>query len=367
MPSATATPPQVLLRGHGLSRTEREQLLAPYLPKPRHDTTPTQACSARTEHRSLRSRFADRLAALLLHLIHTLVYLLLRTLFTIHLRLRQTRHAVRSRLLSLAYHHHRTPELITRDVRHLSRLPQHLSVILTLDAAAGSAAHPAPPDALDRLTADAAELAAWCAAARIPLLSIYEPTGALKAGAGIPRLHRACADTLRAYFPPGAAPALRIRAPNTPAYSPPESPSPSPPSSSEPCTEQPAHMLTLLLLSAADGRATLVDLTRTLAEMAQQGRLAPSDITSELVDAEISHSCCGEPDLLIVMASSAAGARGSSSSSSSSRRRKRRSSGGVAGGGSTSGHALDFADGVLGDGVSLRGYPPWQVRLTEIT
>jgi dehydrodolichyl diphosphate syntase complex subunit NUS1 len=101
--------------------------------------------------------------------------------------------------------------------------------------------------------------------------------------------------------------------------------------------------MNLLLLSSTDGRDTLVDLTRTLTEMSQAHKLRPSDITSELINAEIcattsisslrhsdmsnendlttpSSIDSGEPDLLII----------------------------------------------FGPYVKLDGYPPWQVRLTEI-
>jgi dehydrodolichyl diphosphate syntase complex subunit NUS1 len=54
--------------------------------------------------------------------------------------------------------------------------------------------------------------------------------------------------------------------------------------------------------------------------MSQHGKLSPSDISSELIDAEISESVMGEPDLLIL----------------------------------------------FGDKIVLEGYPPWQVRLTEV-
>ena len=81
-----------------------------------------------------------------------------------------------------------------------------------------------------------------------------------------------------------------------------------------------AGHLSLLLLSADDGRSTMIDLTKTLAEMAQRGRLQPSDVSPELVDAEITESIMGEPDLLML----------------------------------------------FGPVVRLRGYPPWQLRLTEI-
>ena len=78
--------------------------------------------------------------------------------------------------------------------------------------------------------------------------------------------------------------------------------------------------LSILLLSAEDGRATLVDLTKTLTEMSQRHKLSPDDLSLDLIDAEISESVMAEPDLLIL----------------------------------------------FGPYVELQGYPPWQVRLTEI-
>lgn len=78
--------------------------------------------------------------------------------------------------------------------------------------------------------------------------------------------------------------------------------------------------LSILLLSSEDGRSTLVDLTKTLTEMSQRNKLSPNDISLDLIDAEITESVMGEPELLIL----------------------------------------------FGPDVELQGYPPWQVRLTEI-
>jgi undecaprenyl pyrophosphate synthase len=54
--------------------------------------------------------------------------------------------------------------------------------------------------------------------------------------------------------------------------------------------------------------------------MAQRGKISPSDISIDLVDAELTESVMSEPDLLILFSPS----------------------------------------------VELQGYPPWQIRLTEI-
>lgn len=103
-----------------------------------------------------------------------------------------------------------------------------------------------------------------------------------------------------------------------PSFSPPTTPG-QPNRSSESSNLAP-YQINVLLISEDDGRNTIVDLTKTLAEMAQRRKLSPGDISSELVDAEISESVMGEPDLLIL----------------------------------------------FGPQVMLEGYPPWQIRLTEI-
>ena len=54
--------------------------------------------------------------------------------------------------------------------------------------------------------------------------------------------------------------------------------------------------------------------------MSQKSKIAPEDISTELIDAEITESVMEEPDLLML----------------------------------------------FGDSVVLQGYPPWQIRLTEI-
>lgn len=76
----------------------------------------------------------------------------------------------------------------------------------------------------------------------------------------------------------------------------------------------------MLLLSAQDGRDTIVDLTKTLSDMAQSGTLHPEQINANLIDAELCEAVSSEPDLLVLFSPT----------------------------------------------VTLKGYPPWQLRLTEI-
>jgi hypothetical protein len=102
---------------------------------------------------------------------HVLVFALIHIFFSVYIRIRQAYHAVANRIYSVYYHHHRTPELIRRDVKGLRRLPKHLSVILTLEDQRRSGA------GLERLMNEVTDVAAWCASAGIPQLSIYEKTG----------------------------------------------------------------------------------------------------------------------------------------------------------------------------------------------
>ncbi|KAL4887904.1 Undecaprenyl diphosphate synthase [Aspergillus ambiguus] len=300
-------------RGSRLSAADRENILKPYLPDPsdlrnrsRRKKTPPRKTPIRT---FLKSQ------------LHQLVYTIIHIFFGIATRLVHSYHAVVDRIFALVYYHHRTPELIRKDVKNLDRLPEHLSVVLSLRR---------EDDALAVLMDEVAELAAWSVSAGIPVLSVYEKTGLLKSC--IPLLHKVITKKLASYYgSPSQQPTLNLFAPHHPVYQPPDE------TVNQPAQKSNTHSLTLLLLSATDGRETLVDLTKTLAEMSQNGKLSPADITMELVDAEISEitthplqpsgavedpavAVKPEPDLLLV----------------------------------------------FGPILKLDGYPPWHIRLTEM-
>lgn len=78
--------------------------------------------------------------------------------------------------------------------------------------------------------------------------------------------------------------------------------------------------MSVLLLSAEDGRDSLVDLTITLTEMVQRKKIQVHDVTQVLIDAEMTETVMDEPDLLVLFSPR----------------------------------------------LELSGYPPWQLRLTEI-
>lgn len=124
----------------------------------------------------------------------------------------------------------------------------------------------------------------------------------------MPRVYEAVIQKFTFYFA-GQHPSLSLTSPNKDACSSPALAG----------GDKHGH-LKLHLISAQDGRESVVDLTRTLAEMSQRGKISPRDISMELVDAELSEGIMPEPDLLILFSPN----------------------------------------------VELSGYPPWQIRLTEI-
>ncbi|KAJ6140720.1 hypothetical protein N7497_011613 [Penicillium chrysogenum] len=284
-------------RGTKLSAAERESLLKGYLPDPAELGTKPAPQPTASERRKAQRKTPIR--TFLKSQTHYLAYAFTHIIFGIVVRLLQAYHAVVDRIFAIVYHHHRTPELIRKD----------------------------EDDALAVLMDEVAELAAWSSCSGISQLSVYEKSGVLKSC--IPTLHQIITTKLASYYgTPSHQPILQVFAPHHPVHR-------SAPISNTTDNTAQHQTLTILLLSSTDGRETLVDLTKTLAEMSQNGKLSPEDITPDLVDAEISEITTQplsmdpslpdtvlkpEPDLLLV----------------------------------------------FGPFLKLDGYPPWQLRLTEM-
>ena len=47
-----------------------------------------------------------------------------------------------------------------------------------------------------------------------------------------------------------------------------------------------------MFISEEDGRESMVDLTKTLCDMAQRGKLSSEDVSVELIDAEVKGTSC---------------------------------------------------------------------------
>lgn len=144
---------------------EREKMLKPYLP--RESIMPKRPSSSSSNH-GPRFHHRQRVRPAMRHIVHSLLFNLIHVIFSVYVRCRQIYHALLDRTFAVLYYHHRTPELIKRDVARLSRVPKHLSVILEVKDGR---------DGLEGVMGDACELAAWSASAGVRSLSIYERSG----------------------------------------------------------------------------------------------------------------------------------------------------------------------------------------------
>jgi dehydrodolichyl diphosphate syntase complex subunit NUS1 len=152
-------------KGSTLSVADREKLVKKYLPEPNLRQRPQRSKKGK---KGSKPQKPQPIRTFLRSQFHFLVYFVIQIFFSIYIRLRQSYHAVIDRILAILYYHHRTPELIQKDVKGLSRLPEHLSVLLTLKR---------EDEALEILMDEVAELTAWTVCAGIPILSVYEKTG----------------------------------------------------------------------------------------------------------------------------------------------------------------------------------------------
>ena len=150
-------------RGSFLSPKQREDLLKPYLPAP-----PSRSPAAAPAPRKRRLQPIQNFPKQQLHL---LVFIVIHMLFSAYIRIRQTYHILLDRVFAILYYHHRAPELIRQDVKNLSRIPEHLSVILELKGDGRGTA------GLETLMDEVAEISAWCSCVGISMLSVYERTG----------------------------------------------------------------------------------------------------------------------------------------------------------------------------------------------
>jgi dehydrodolichyl diphosphate syntase complex subunit NUS1 len=149
-------------KGILLSPKQREEMLNPYLPTP---------LSTKSQASAPQKRMLQPLQDFLKQQLHLLIFTIIHTLFSVYIRIRQTYHVLLDRVFAILYYHHRAPELIRQDVKNLSRIPEHLSVILELKGEERGTA------GLEALMDEVAEIAAWCSCVGIPMLSVYEKTG----------------------------------------------------------------------------------------------------------------------------------------------------------------------------------------------
>jgi dehydrodolichyl diphosphate syntase complex subunit NUS1 len=166
-----------IVNGKQLTAKDREELMRPYLPPAPADSSDASRNSSPAPRKKQTMRKnrppTKRKVGFVRNALHVTIYIIVSFLFSVFFRFRRSWRLVTSKIVSLLKYHHRTPEFIQRDTKHLERLPQHLSVILDFhesDEELGNAG-------LEGLVNDVCEIAAWTASAGIPFLSVYERTG----------------------------------------------------------------------------------------------------------------------------------------------------------------------------------------------
>ncbi|EMG49140.1 hypothetical protein G210_0167 [Candida maltosa Xu316] len=207
---------------------------------------------------------------------------------------------------SLTYYPSKSPQVIRDDVNKLSKIPKTISCILDLkdedDENGGK----------DGLISSISELTAWSISAGLKKLIIYEFTGTLTQSTEcVADLRKYITKTLTLYFGTEAIPTFSIRVPhkNLIIYS-----------DNYKSDKNVIADLEIDLISRVDGKPTLVELTKTMSELAVNRELSIKDITIDLIDEELRELVGPEPDLLISFAPS----------------------------------------------LNLEDYPPWHIRLSEI-
>lgn len=212
-------------------------------------------------------------------------------------------HKASHRFYLMAYYPNKLPQVIRDDVIKLSKIPRRVSTIVNLRSDGDE------NGGIEGLVAEIGELAAWCLLAGIPQLTVYEAQGAVTQS--VPDLQRAIARNLKAYFG-SSTPTWSLKLPhaNITLYS-----------NNDPKVAAAGPVdLEIIVLSRVDGKPTIVELAKTLGELAANGELDARDITVRLIDEELKELVGPEPDLLVSF-----------------------------------GPVLDLQD-----------YPPWHIRLLEI-
>ncbi|KOH00187.1 ditrans,polycis-polyprenyl diphosphate synthase [Saccharomyces eubayanus] len=218
------------------------------------------------------------------------------------------------RIFSIIYNHAYTPQLIRQDVVSLKKIPKRLAAILEIkpvgDVGGG----------VTGLLNDASEIVCWTVSAGIKHLVLYDYDGLLQRN--VPELRKEIHSNLAKYFGPSHVPNYAVKIPhsNKTFYN--LDGIESETDSGEVVNgndEGSGIAIEVSLLSNRDGRETIVDLTKTMAELCSVNELSVSDITMDLVDSELKQLVGPEPDLLLY----------------------------------------------FGPSLDLQGFPPWHIRLTE--
>lgn len=211
---------------------------------------------------------------------------------------------MRLRIFNIIYNPSNTPQLIRQDVTKLQKIPRRLAAILEMKSASYVGG------GVRGLMNDGSELVCWTVSAGIKHLVLYDYDGVLKSN--VQDFRREIRAKLSKYYGPSNIPKYAVRIPhlNKVYFNDVDQVS---------SNESKKVVIEISLLSNRDGRETIVDLTRTMADLCASDDLRLSDITMKLVDKELTQLVGPEPDLLLY----------------------------------------------FGPSLDLQGFPPWHIRLTE--
>lgn len=258
---------------------------------------------------SLRSNVTkeDSLRAKLHFFFFHVILLVVYSIYSVFRSAQYFNNKIRIKFLNLAYNPSKTPEIIRDDVNKLSKVPKRVGAIVNLKSEQEEGG------GYYGLLNDTAELTTWTLAAGIPYLSIYEINGALKSN--VEDLRIAIYNKLTDYFGPNSVPKFIIKVPhlNLTYYGLNNDADEKYKNSTEPSIE-------ISLLSYEDGKPTIVELTKTMAELAKKKEISLKDVTIDLIDNELTELIGVEPDLILLFTPT----------------------------------------------LDLQGYPPWHIRLSEL-
>lgn len=214
------------------------------------------------------------------------------------------------KFLSMAYRPNDDPSVINADVNKLAKIPQKLATVLNYKSEQEEGG------GIEGLCNDGASISAWCLSSGISNLTIYEVSGVLKQS--IPELSKAIFEKFESYFGTENVPNFLIKVPHLNlSYSGIDG---NLIDNNLNKVESEDYQITISLLSKVDGRSTIVELTKVMAQLSKSGELKKSDITLKFLDHELKQLIGDEPDLIILF--------------------------------------QPYLD--------LQGYPPWHIRLSEM-
>lgn len=194
------------------------------------------------------------------------------------------------KFLSMAYKSNEDPSVINSDINKLTKIPQRISFIVNYKSEQEEGG------GIDGLCNDSASIAAWCISSGIQTISIYEVNGILKKS--INELSKTIFEKFETYFGTDNIPNFLIKIPHLNlSYS----------GIDGVLIDNNDNKLInnefdieISLLSKVDGRSTIVEMTKVMAQLSKNGELKKSDITIKFLDHELKQLVGEEPDLIIM-------------------------------------------------------------------